>query len=204
MIGKCYKKITMFVFLLLAISFIAPACFADKENKWLWKDSREEKSNCIQAEGTWSYGSYTLNRIELNPDKIINYDMKISCEGRYGIFLWFEPKKTVSVVADENRRNRYVEMVHLADGKVKQRYLSSHTIYFAITLTSLVNPQQVINVKESWVVPANEAAISFFEVEVPKHFKKDEFFRTNIEIQAEPNFYEDYKWLGASIRIPIH
>lgn len=198
-------KIAVFTLFLLVTSFITSACFADKENKWSWyKDNRELKSNCIEAEGEWSYGSHILNRTELNSGEIINYDVKISCRGRFEINFGLIPKETVSVIAGDDRRNRYVETIDLNDGTTQQRYLSPHNIYYSITLTSLIDPKRSMDIKEPWTVATSPRGMGGAIIHVPKDFTRGEPFRISVEIEAKPAFYEDYKWLGASIGIPTH
>ena len=167
-------------------------------------DNRDSKSHCIEAEGEWSYGSHLLARVALKQGEVVQYDVKISCRGRYGVFIGLSPKDTVSIIADSDGRNAYVETVYLEDGTTQERYLKPHRINYSITISSLTDFERAIKVTKPWTVPTYPGGIPSVGIRIPKNFGKDERFRISISIDAEKAFYEDYKWLGASIRVPLH
>ena len=198
------KNVSMSVLLALAVSFIASGCFAGK-NRWLpYEDNRSSKAHCIQAEGRWSYGTHVLNRTEISPGEVINHDVKISCRGRFSILMEFIPKETVAVIAGDDGLNRYVEKIHMSDGTPRERYLNSHEIYYSVTLSSLIDSKKSISVKEPWTVATYPQGMGVLTIHIPTNFAKNEPFRISVEIEAGPDFYEDYKWLWASIWIPVH
>lgn len=170
----------------------------------LERDNRDSKSHCIEAEGKWSYGSHLLGRVALKQGEVVQYDVKISCRGGYDVFVGLSPKETVSIIADSDGLNAYVETVYLEDGTTQERYLKSHRINYAITISSLTDLERAIKVKKPWTVPTYPGSLPSVRVGIPKNFGKDERFRIGISIDADKAFYEDYKWLGASIRVPLH
>lgn len=168
------------------------------------RDNRESKAQCFEAEGEWSYGSHMLASVALKKGVIAQYDVKISCRGRYEVHVGVSPKETVSVIADSDGRNAYVETVYSEDGVPHKRYLKPHNIRYSLTITSLTDFDQVIKIEEPWTLPTYPAGLPSASIRIPYHFGKGERFRISISIDADKAFYEDYKWVGASIRVPLH
>ena len=196
MVSK-YKKKWLKVLLALSITpLVVVVCMAEGD--------RSLKSKCIKAEGKWSYGSHMLPRVELKKGSGNDVDVQISCRGRYEVHLGLIPKETVSVVADDNGVNAYVDTVFLENGSTQQRYLKPHSISYSVTLRSLSDPQKMINLKKKWVVPTYPGGMEGISIQIPKDFFENELFSIRTVIDPDKGFYDDYQWLGISIRVPLH
>ena len=195
---------TTILIFFLGIGFAAAAGQAPDSRWEPYPDNRDSKSHCIEAEGKWSYGSHLFDRVALKQDEVVQYDAKISCRGRYDVFVGVSPKETVSIVADSNGWNAYVETEYLEDGTTRERYLKSHRINYSITISSVTDIERAIKVEKSWTVPTYPAGFLSVGIRIPKNFRKNERFRISIAIDADKAFYEDYQWVGASIGIPVH
>ena len=204
--NKMHREILVILPVLLVASLAASSCSNVGQDKFRVKDTRSEKYHCVQAqtEGEWSHGWLPLGKTTLEPGKVTQHDVKISCWGFYDLFLSVTPNNNVSVVANENGRNAYVEIIRSADGAIRERYLKPHNIRYAVTLTSLTNPKRTVSENESWTRPTFPSTMPSIPIIIPIHFRRNEMFRISVEIEAEPDFYEDYKWLSVAIALPIH
>ena len=146
MAGKFRGWLTTIFTFFLGLRFAAAAGWVPDTGWEPEPDNRDSKSHCIEAEGEWSYGSRLFDRVALKQGEVVQYDVKITCRGRYGVHVGVSPKETVSVIADSDGLNAYVETVYSENRVPQERYLKPHSIRYSITISSLTDFEQVIKV----------------------------------------------------------
>lgn len=160
--------------------------------------------DCIHANGYLSDGSFILDQNEIVRNNEIQYRVTINCNGSYQFWVVFTPAERFKIGVTEEGENRYYEAILLEDGSIERKYLDPQDINLVLKVKSLDEVNEELVVERHITLPPYQYGISPISIKLPKMFKAGETLLFSISISGKNSFYDQYKWLDASLRSKAH